>query len=155
MPEEPRYAIGELADLGGVSRRTVRYYVQEGLLPAPFGVGRGNHYGPEHLAQLLQVKELQEAGHTLDEIRSAIDGQENVRLDALSAAASPTAPSLAREVWRRITLAPGIELHVAGDVRLPSPGKMADLADWCRENFGAAGRGPTPDSDSQGEKRDA
>jgi DNA-binding transcriptional MerR regulator len=135
MPAEPRYAIGELADLGGVSRRTVRYYVQEGLLPPPFGVGRGNHYGRQHLDQLLRVKALQEAGHTLDEIRRAIDGQEDARLDALSAG-SPTAPSLAREVWRRITLAPGVELHVAGDVRLPSPGKMADLADWCRENFG-------------------
>ena len=33
--EEGRYDIDELADLGGVSRRTVRYYVQEGLLPAP------------------------------------------------------------------------------------------------------------------------
>ena len=33
------YAIGELADLGGISRRTVRYYVQEGLLPPPRGLG--------------------------------------------------------------------------------------------------------------------
>ena len=62
MPRTTRYAIGDLADLGGVSRRTVRYYVQEGLLPAPFGVGRGNHYGPEHLDQLLRVKALQEWG---------------------------------------------------------------------------------------------
>ncbi len=62
MPEEPRYAIGDLADLGGVSRRTVRYYVQEGLLPTPFGVGRGNHYGPEHLDRLLRVKALRKPG---------------------------------------------------------------------------------------------
>ena len=41
--EQGRYNIDELADLGGVSRRTVRYYVQEGLLPAPLGVGRGRH----------------------------------------------------------------------------------------------------------------
>ena len=59
---ESRHAIGELADLGGVSRRTVRYYVQEGLLPAPLGVGRGRHYGAEHLEQLLKVKALQEQG---------------------------------------------------------------------------------------------
>ena len=69
MADAFRYAIGDLADLGGVSRRTVRYYVQEGLLPAPLGVGRGNHYGAEHLEQLLKVKALQEAGRTLDEIR--------------------------------------------------------------------------------------
>jgi len=70
--DEPRYAIGDLAELGGVSRRTVRYYVQEGLLPAPLGVGRGNHYGPAHLERLLNVKALQENGRTLDEIRQAL-----------------------------------------------------------------------------------
>ena len=134
MPEEPRYAIGDLADLGGVSRRTVRYYVQEGLLPAPFGIGRGNHYGPEHLDQLLRVKALQEAGHTLDEIRRALNGRDGDLIAALSAG-PPAASSLAREVWRRITLAPGVELHDAGDVRLPSPGKLAELAGWCRQNL--------------------
>ena len=69
MSDGPRYAIGDLAELGGVSRRTVRYYVQENLLPAPLGVGRGNHYGPAHLDRLLKVKALQEAGRSLDEIR--------------------------------------------------------------------------------------
>jgi DNA-binding transcriptional MerR regulator len=37
------YAIGDLAELAGVSRRTIRYYVQEGLVPAPLGLGRGSH----------------------------------------------------------------------------------------------------------------
>ncbi len=65
MVETREYGIAELADLGGVSRRTVRYYVQEGLLPAPLGVGRGRHYGPAHLAQLLRVKALQEEDRSL------------------------------------------------------------------------------------------
>ena len=135
MPDEPRYAIGDLADLGGVSRRTVRYYVQEGLLPTPFGVGRGNHYGPGHLAQLLRVKALQEAGRTLDEIRCTLNGHEGAMVEALRAAPSEGRPPLAREVWRRLTLAPGVELHVAGDVRLPSPARLTELANWCRQNF--------------------
>ena len=67
--QDPRYGIADLAELGGVSRRTVRYYVQEGLLPAPFGVGRGQHYGPAHLERLLAVKRLQQIGLALDEIR--------------------------------------------------------------------------------------
>ncbi len=137
MPEEPRYAIGDLADLGGVSRRTVRYYVQEGLLPAPFGIGRGNHYGPDHLDQLLRVKALQEAGQTLDEIRRTLEGRQGRQGDLIAAlrAGPPAAPALAREVWRRITLAPGVELHVSGDVRLPSPGKLSELAGWCRQHL--------------------
>ena len=61
-----RYGIDELAELGGVSRRTVRYYVQERLLPPPLGVGRGRHYGRAHLDALLRVKSMQEAGLTLD-----------------------------------------------------------------------------------------
>ncbi|HEX2443225.1 MAG TPA: MerR family transcriptional regulator [Vicinamibacterales bacterium] len=133
MPEETRYAIGDLADLGGVSRRTVRYYVQEGLLPTPFGVGRGDHYGPEHLDRLLRVKALQEAGQSLEEIRRALHGDERAPVEALSAASAE--PRLSREVWRRVTLAPGVELHVSGDVRLPSPGKLAELAGWCRQNL--------------------
>ena len=87
VPDEPRYAIGDLADLGGVSRRTVRYYVQEDLLPPPFGVGRGNHYGRAHLDQLLRVKALQEVGRTLDEIRREIQPARAAR------AASPKPPS--------------------------------------------------------------
>jgi DNA-binding transcriptional MerR regulator len=138
VPDNPRYAIGDLADLGGVSRRTVRYYVQERLLSAPFGVGRGNHYGPEHLTQLLRVKALQEAGQTLDEIRHTLNGEK--RAEAARPAAAIDQVPLVREVWRRLALAPGVELHVGGDVRLPSPGKLADLAEWCRVNFVSAGR---------------
>ena len=122
-----RYAVGELGDLGGVSRRTVRYYVQEGLIPPPHGVGRGDHYGREHLDRLLQVKALQEAGRSLDEIRQLLDGG--------GAAARPVvaeARPLPREVWRRLTVAPGVELHVSGDVRLPSPARLQELAAWCR-----------------------
>ena len=125
---DERYAVGELADLGGVSRRTVRYYVQEGLIPAPLGVGRGNHYGREHLDRLLQVKALQEAGRTLDEIRQVLDGG----AAAARCRPSPSARPLPREVWRRVTVAPGVELHVSSDVRLPSPARLQELAAWCR-----------------------
>jgi DNA-binding transcriptional MerR regulator len=122
-----RYAIGDLAALGGVSRRTVRYYVQEGLLPAPLGVGRGNHYGPEHLEQLLRVKSLQESGRTLNEIREALDGKHR-RVAAAAMADAATA----RSVWRRVAIAPGVELHLASDVRLPSSAGLRELASWCR-----------------------
>jgi DNA-binding transcriptional MerR regulator len=126
------YAIGELADLGGISRRTVRYYVQEGLLPPPRGLGRGNHYGREHLDRLLQLKALQEAGRSLDEIRQLLGQRE------APASTPSTAPPLARTAWRRIEVAPGVELHVRDDVRLPPPGRLQELASWCRQHFGDA-----------------
>ena len=133
MADAPLYAIGDLADLGGVSRRTVRYYVQEGLLPAPHGVGRGNHYGPEHLNQLLRVKALQEAGRTLDEIRKEIT--QRLQRRTLQPLAQTAPEPLSRSLWRRLIVAPGVELNVAGNVRLPSPGKLEELAAWCRKHF--------------------
>jgi DNA-binding transcriptional MerR regulator len=130
MPEEARYAIGDLAELAGVSRRTVRYYVQEGLLPAPLGVGRGNHYSREHLDQLLKVKALQEGGRTLEEIRRLLEG------GGPSPLMVERAPARAdRALYRRLTLAPGVELHVSGQVRLPAPAKLNELAACCRRLF--------------------
>lgn len=131
--DDQRYGIGDLAALGGVSRRTVRYYVQEGLLPAPLGVGRGNHYGQEHLDQLLRVKALQEAGQSLDEIRRARPhGTPStgapVRADQVP---RPSPVDLSRALWRRLPLSPGVELHVQGAARLPSMAALRELAEWC------------------------
>lgn len=133
MPAASRYAIGDLATLGGVSRRTVRYYVQEGLIPPPLGLGRGNHYTPEHLKQLLRVKEMQEAGRTLEEIRQSL-GQKGERAARRQAASAEEQP-LPRSLWRRLPVAPGVELHVASTVRLPPPAKLREFADWCRLHF--------------------
>jgi DNA-binding transcriptional MerR regulator len=130
-----RYGIADLADLGGVSRRTVRYYVQEGLLPTPLGIGRGQHYGPAHLQQLLRVKSLQEAGRSLDEIRAILHGRP---ARAAVAAGARVASTLERSVWRRIAVAPGVEIHVSSALGLPPPSKLAELATWCRVHFGAA-----------------
>lgn len=135
MPEDTRFAIGDLADLGGVSRRTVRYYVQEGLLPAPFGVGRGNHYGREHLDQLLRVKALQESGRTLEEIRSSVGATSQGIQERRDSASDVEAAPVSREVWRRLTLAPGVELHLGADVRVPSPAKLSELVAWCQHNL--------------------
>lgn len=61
-------SIGELAQAAGVTRRVVRFYVQRELLAAPNGRGRGSYYNQEHLQQLLQIKEWQAAGHSLEAI---------------------------------------------------------------------------------------
>ena len=136
MSAAVRYPIGELATLGGVSRRTVRYYVQEGLIPQPLGLGRGNHYTADHLEQLLRVKAMQESGRTLDEIRRAL-GQAPSRRGAGKPAREEVLP---RSLWRRIALTPGVEVHVASTARLPSPARLRELAEWCRLHFADAGQ---------------
>jgi len=120
-----RYNVDELADLGGVSRRTVRFYLREGLLPKPLGVGRGPHYADEHLRQLLRVREMQAQGLTLAAIH-----------EALAKGRGPAAVQAPkRSAYVRLELAPGLQLHVASDIRLPPPGRLAELATWCREWF--------------------
>jgi DNA-binding transcriptional MerR regulator len=137
--DEQRFGIGDLASLGGVSRRTVRYYVQEGLLPPPLGVGRGNHYDTEHLDQLRRVKAMQEAGHTLEEIRRALPHglpPPTAPSEARPPFAGVPLPGPARALWRRLPLAPGVELHVEGASREPTTTALRELAEWCRRHLG-------------------
>ncbi len=135
-PSPSPWGIADLADLGGVSRRTVRYYVQEGLLPPPHGIGRGNHYGREHLDRLLAVKAMQEKGWPLERIQ-----HEPLLSAPATAAPSPfsenvTVESIPREAWTRLIVASGVEIHVASGRRIPPPGKLAELAALCRDLFG-------------------
>jgi DNA-binding transcriptional MerR regulator len=142
VTEPVRYAVGELARLAGVSRRTVRYYVQEGLIPAPFGVGRGDHYGREHLERILDVKAMQEAGKSLDEIRRALSGSGSKGLPTSTAEGR-----IERTLWRRLTLAPGVELHLDAGVTLPAPGRLQELAAWCRIHLPAQSRNEADDDE--------
>lgn len=130
MADEARYGIEELAVLGGVTRRTVRYYVQQGLLPAPLGLGRGQHYGPQHLARLQAVKALQERGLSLDEVRAELGRGGSRRRPAAAAATRAPASEAAPSAWRRIEIAPGVELHVASDRRMPPADLLRQLAEW-------------------------
>src|SRR5512139_2544496 len=81
MGEEVRYGVEQLAELlnreisdprDEVSRRTIRYFVQEGLLQEPYGLGRGKHYGPEHLQRLREIRDLQRQGLTLSQVRERL-----------------------------------------------------------------------------------
>jgi DNA-binding transcriptional MerR regulator len=129
-----RYGIDELANLVGVSRRTVRFYVQQGLLQPPLGVGRGKHYGPEHLARLRAVKALQVQGLSLDDVRRKIaGGGESPEMSAL--AAMPVS-EVAGSRWTRLEVAPGVELHLSGRLRAPSARALDELEAWCRRHLG-------------------
>src|SRR6185295_9245922 len=106
MDDAPAYGPDELAERAGVSRRTVRYYVQRGLLPAPAGLGRGKHYGEAHLARLVRIRELQEAGVPLERIAEQLEGRVPAPLPL------PCAPQ--QSAWTRIVLGEGVELHLRG-----------------------------------------
>jgi len=82
------YSIGELAEEAGVSTRTIRYYVSEGLLPPPVGAGPNSRYTDAHLRQLGIIGRLKEQYLPLREIRRLLIGHGDV--PAAPAAAPPS-----------------------------------------------------------------
>lgn len=71
-PEQRSYTIEDLTAQAGVTVRTVRYYISEGLLPPPHGAGPGTRYTPAHLDRLLLIGALKDAYWPLKEIRRRI-----------------------------------------------------------------------------------
>jgi DNA-binding transcriptional MerR regulator len=124
-----RYLIEELCRRTGFSRRTVRYYVQEGLVDPPAGRGRGGYYSDLHVAQLARIRVLQEQGYRLNAIRGMLAPQ--VPAEAAKPAEAPTAEPLVatepaadaarspmavpRQSWTRHVVARGVELHVSAE----------------------------------------
>lgn len=70
--EASQYGLKELSELSGTSVRTIRYYIQERLVPRPHGRGPKAAYGDEHLDRLLLIRNLQDGGETLEQIRDLL-----------------------------------------------------------------------------------
>jgi DNA-binding transcriptional MerR regulator len=121
-----RWKLDELAERAGVSARTVRYYVQRGLVPAPEFRGPDTAYTDEHLARLKAIRALQERHLPLDAIEAALRGRSPAAVARIAEGELPAdllgtarPPEPEREEaptrWRRTTLAPGLELHLDED----------------------------------------
>ena len=70
----PGYPLAELCVLADLPPRTVRYYVQIGLVDRPQGETRAARYGSKHLEQLLLIKKWTAAGVSLERIRELLHG---------------------------------------------------------------------------------
>jgi DNA-binding transcriptional MerR regulator len=82
MPNEQEYAIGELADLAGVTPRTIRYYVSIGLLPSPEQAGPKTKYTDGHLKRLRLIRHLQRQHLPLGEIGARLSGLDDKAVEA-------------------------------------------------------------------------
>jgi DNA-binding transcriptional MerR regulator len=91
-PTEP-LTIAELAQRAGVTPRTIRYYLSEGLLPPPEGAGPNRVYTPEHLLRLEAIKCLKAMFLPLDEIRRRLSGLGPAELQRLVEAPRPATGS--------------------------------------------------------------
>jgi DNA-binding transcriptional MerR regulator len=82
-PEPDTLSIADLAERAGTTRRTIRYYVAEGLLPSPGGRGQRRVYTDEHLIRLQAILRLKEAFLPLSEIRRRLEGMSIARLQEI------------------------------------------------------------------------
>lgn len=136
-------SISDLADAAGVSARAVRFYVQQSLLHAPLGRGRGSHYDQSHLDRLRRILELQQAGHSLEAIRRILGG-EAIPTEEPAVPRRPRA-SVSSSLWTRVQLAAGVELHFDTTRHSVSVEGLVALREQARKVFGI-------DKDSNGEE---
>jgi DNA-binding transcriptional MerR regulator len=104
VPED-RLSIDQVATLAGLTVRTVRYYLQQGLVSRPEGAKRGAFYQRRHVEELLMLRRWADAGLSLDRIRE-------LRSGALDEPPPRQVRPGTVEVWSRVTLADGLELSI-------------------------------------------
>jgi len=102
-----KLGLQQLSEQAQVPVRTVRYYIQKGLLPGPEGEKRGAFYTEAHLAELLRIRTWQSAGLSLEAVASLLQARSQPPL-------APARPGVV-EVRSHLTIADGLELVVAPD----------------------------------------
>src|SRR6478672_9973053 len=84
--------IDELARETGMTVRNIRAHQSRGLLPPPEVRARTGYYGPEHVARLRLIQELQGNGYNLAAIKDLVERTSGSSQDALDFARAILAP---------------------------------------------------------------
>jgi len=82
-------SLTELARRADVTPRTVRYYIAQGLIPAP-AAGPGQHYGTGQLQRIALIKRLQREHLPLAEIRGRLSALDDASVALALAEAETT-----------------------------------------------------------------
>ena len=143
---QPLRRIGEIAELVGVSLRTVRYYEEAGLVtPAARTVGGFRLYDEETVVRLRLILQMKPLGFTLDEMRLLAETRERLtepgltpelrselrgRLEMFSAAAAEKLEQLRERLAIAESFSLQLDLETASALRRTSR----------RSAGGAAGR---------------
>ena len=105
MSNPDQHTLSELCVLADLPVRTVRYYVQNGLVDKPLGETRAARYGAKQLEQVLLIKKWTAAGVSLDRIRELLQGE-----------AAPVPARVRKagsvEVWSHLFVADGLEVVI-------------------------------------------
>jgi len=145
-PDADKLSLDDLASLTGTTPRTIRFYIQQGLVSRPEGAKRGSFYLRRHVEQLLMIRRWTDAGLSLERIRELVDGAPE---DPPPVPARPGSV----QVWSRVTLADGLEVHLEPGRAGLSPEQVRALVRGVTEAYhavrAAPGTGPAASTDDQ------
>lgn len=99
-------SLDELCVLAELPRRTVRYYIQMGLVDRPIGETRAAYYTDQHLQQLLTIRKWTNEGLSLERVRELLEGA-----DPAVPPPPPRKPGSV-EVMSHLIVADGVELVI-------------------------------------------
>lgn len=165
-----------LCDATGESRRTVRFYILNGLLSAPVGAGPAARYPQGHVQRLLLIRKLQSDGMQLSRIRDLLEamrdpdvaealqqapaGQQTAKgagftrspesglLHSSAEHEVDDAPQVgvARSQWEHIVLEPGVELHLRRPLGVSANRRVQKILEFVKKQG-------QPHESGQGSKR--
>ncbi len=78
-----QFTIGELVYETGFKKRTIHYYSQKGVIPAPIGQGLGAYYTQVHLFRLKLINHMKKSHLKLTGIREAFNAMSVDDLETL------------------------------------------------------------------------
>lgn len=138
--------LDQLCAQTGLTPRTVRYYIQQGLIASP-GHGAQARYNDGHLQRLHLIRILQRERLNIPAIRKALAGLDDDAVAAMLAereqgrqavpppqaeAPAETAP---RSQWERITVSPSVEIHVRRPLSRQDNRRLEELLELARKLY--------------------
>ncbi|CAM3030812.1 helix-turn-helix domain-containing protein [Vibrio rarus] len=123
------YTMQQLSELTDLPVRTIRFYIQKGLVDRPIGERKGAKYNEDHVAQCLKIKKWTAAGLSLDKVAQALV-EPPLEL--------PTPPKKTGDVSMKtcIHLAEGVELIIDSDIAQLSASDIRSLANTIISQLG-------------------
>ena len=120
-----KHTFNELCILVELPVRTVRYYIQKGLVSAPEGSRKGAYYIQKHIDELLAIRKWQQAGLSLERIRELLF--EGIMDGELPPPRGRRPGDL--EVWSKLFVKEGLEIHLEPKMAGMSPEQVRE---FCR-----------------------
>jgi len=133
------FSLDELCVLTDLAKRTVRYYVQIGLVSRPHGETRAARYDAKQLEQLLLIKKWTAAGVSLERIHDLLRGED------APVPPRPRTPG-AVEVCSHVLIADGVELVIDPGRASLSPDQLRRFVKALMQTYVEATETPAQES---------